>query len=80
MYEVRCTMEADGVCPCTTYDVRCTIWIIARQRRGNFCEAGSTWRRLWTGMTVAADAAYVRRTMYDCQVRARCAGRADKMC
>ena len=22
---VRCTTEADGVCPCTMYDVRCTI-------------------------------------------------------
>ena len=29
---------ARGGCLCTMYDFRCTIWIIARQRRGNFAE------------------------------------------
>ena len=31
--------EADGVCLCTMYEVRCTIWIIARVARD--CRAGA---------------------------------------
>ena len=56
---VRCTTEADGVCLCTMYDVRCTIWIIARVARGilrSFSEGGG---RRQTG------SAYVRGTRYD---------------
>ena len=62
MYEVRCTTEADGACLCTTYDVRCTIAIIARVARD-----GGRRRRL------AAPMYEVRCTMYDCDVRAPCA-------
>ena len=38
---VRSTTGADKVCPCTRYDVRCTIAIIARRWRGDFCEANA---------------------------------------
>ena len=27
--------KADGVCPCTIYDVRCTIWNNAQRSCGN---------------------------------------------
>ena len=36
-----CTTEADGVCLCTIFDVRCTIWIIARDAQGR--QSRSEW-------------------------------------
>ena len=41
MYDVRRTTEADEVCLCTIFDVRCTIWIIARDARGR--QSRSEW-------------------------------------
>ena len=74
MYDGRWTTEADGVCLCTIFDVRCTIWIIARFARGQQsrserdvikpCADGGGWRRPCTTYDV-------RCTIW--KVSARCA-------
>ena len=68
MYDVGCTTVADGVCPCTMYDVRCTIAELARVARGGEAlaavidEAGSGHGSKGAG---APGGAYVRCGMYE---------------